>query len=292
MSDNIIQRIQRSVINRGMVETISTVWTVLLNRILHRETTAKHQTSLPSELNYLLERRIKLGSQLNNMLGGVIKYGPFTGLRLSPLSYWGASDRASMLLGLYEREILDRLERIPITHDVLIDVGAADGYYALGLLASGKTKHSYCFEASEVGQQVIQANALLNGLSSAITVLGIADSNFPSLLARVYSVDLARCLVIVDVEGAEFEILTRTVFQELAGSFLVIELHMWMQNADEQVSRMLHNCLEWYEVEFLTTTARDLSTFPEISNWPDDDRWILCSEGRRRQPKWLFLTPV
>ena len=58
------------------------------------------------------ERRLHLSTLLNDRFAATVRYGPFRGLRLSKTTWWGNTDRAGMLLGLYEQEILSTLERI------------------------------------------------------------------------------------------------------------------------------------------------------------------------------------
>src|ERR1700722_10509621 len=77
-------------------------------------------------------RRIELSEIIQKELNGTVSYGPFKGLKLSRDAWWGRTEIASILLGLYEKEILDSLMSIPSTHRTLIDLGAADGYYGIG----------------------------------------------------------------------------------------------------------------------------------------------------------------
>ena len=55
------------------------------------------------------EKRLYLSEKLNHEFGGEVKYGPFEGLKFCKDSWWGATDRANMLLRLYEQELLTQL---------------------------------------------------------------------------------------------------------------------------------------------------------------------------------------
>jgi hypothetical protein len=61
----------------------------------------------------ITKRRIFLSNQLNKEFNGVIRYGPFKGFKFIEEPWWGVTDRASMLLGIYEQEILSSLQTIP-----------------------------------------------------------------------------------------------------------------------------------------------------------------------------------
>ena len=54
-------------------------------------------------------RRQAIQKHLNQKFDGVVRYGPFKGFKFSEESWWG-NDRASMLLGLYELEVLHHLK--------------------------------------------------------------------------------------------------------------------------------------------------------------------------------------
>src|SRR5262249_29234565 len=149
------------------------------------------------------ERRLQLSSEIDRLLNSTVSHGPFKGLRLLPGVWWGNTDRASMLLGLYEQEILQSLTQIPSTHRTFIDVGAADGYYGVGVVINNRFDRSYCFEASEAGQAIIRKNAELNGVLDRVSVHGVANRTFYLTLPRMI---LSKSVLFLDVEGAEFEL--------------------------------------------------------------------------------------
>ena len=46
---------------------------------------------------------------------------------------WSQADLGSILLGIYEKEVLDELEIISKHKSIFCDIGAADGIYGVGL---------------------------------------------------------------------------------------------------------------------------------------------------------------
>jgi len=237
-------------------------------------------------------RRYRLSQRLASTLNSTVAYGPFAGLKLDTNSWWGAADRGSMLLGIYELEVLNWMDVARSGRSILVDLGAADGYYAIGALKSGWVEHAYCFEMSEAGRTAIQQNADANGVGDRVTVLGIATPSFVQDLVRDYDVDISQCLVLIDIEGAEFEVLTRATLQELAQAAVVIELHEEPGVSPSKIDALVTACSGIFETSILTMGARDLSGFAELQSWPDDDRWALCSESRAYQMRWLTLTPI
>lgn len=237
------------------------------------------------------QRRLLISRQLDVRFASEVKYGPFRGLKLSKATWWGTTDRAGMLLGLYEQEVLSALANIPLEYRrSFIELGAADGYYAVGVLVNGLFERSYCFEVSERGQKAIAANAALNGVSSRVQIHGIADSEFHAVLPPSA---ISNSTLLIDIEGAEFDILTPEMFERFSSSVIIVELHdHFFADAQQRIDRLRNLCANAFRIDELTTTARDLSVFPELRQFGDTDRWLICSEGRRAMPHWYVLTPL
>jgi precorrin-6B methylase 2 len=195
-----------------------------------------------------------------------------------------------MLLGIYEQEVLDSLTRKPATYRVFIDVGAADGYYAIGVLVCGLFDRTYCFEASESGRQIIKENAAQAGVANRLIVNSDAQHDF---LDQIPSNELANAVILMDIEGGEFDLLTDENLDRLRRSILIVELHEWrLKDGSHKLQRLLDACETTHSVSRMTTTSRDLSIFPELREMSDTDRWLVCSEGREQLMTWLRLDPL
>jgi hypothetical protein len=238
------------------------------------------------------QQRFRLSNRLSDELGDTVKYGPFEGLHLSAESWWSGADRGVMLLGMYEQEVLLALQNADRKFGTLVDVGAADGYYALGCLKAGWVSHAYCYEMSATGREAIARNAARNGLTDQVTILAEAKPGFFDDLLTEFGIDPASTLLIMDVEGAEQSLLAERGLESLHSSFSIIELHEECLPTDFVEDVM--NRAESYglSAELVTTQQRDPSEFLELHDWSDDDRWMLCSEGRSRLMRWLILSPT
>jgi hypothetical protein len=240
-------------------------------------------------LDPVYAHRMKLARQLDITFNSTVRYGPFAGLHLPDDSWWGYTSRGAMLLGIYELEVLRSLTRKPSHYRVFIDVGAADGYYALGALVSGLFDRTYCFEASAHGRTVIQRGAVRNKLENQVVVLGSAHDDY---LQYIQPEHLGRAVMLIDIEGGEFDLLTRANLERLRHTIVFIELHEWrLADGAARLQQLLDNCRATHWVTELTTASRDLSGFPELREMSDTDRWLVCSEGRDRLMSWLRLDP-
>lgn len=241
-------------------------------------------------LSYAVEKKRKLLSQqLSQKARHTVQYGPFRGMKFAAQDWWGGADRGAMLLGLYEKEVLQSLMHTPAERDVFIDLGAADGYYSIGALTSGRFKTSYAFEITEKGRRVIADNARLNGCADRIKVLGQAT---PDFYQQLPADELRRAVVLIDVEGAEFGILTRETLAHLKDCVIIIELHDWFfGDGERKLAQLKQDASAHFELSTLTMGARDLSTYPELALLDDSERWLIASEGRNRLMTWLRLDP-
>jgi hypothetical protein len=170
----------------------------------------------------LWSEQLRASRKIDQMFDSTIAYGPLKGFRFAGDSWWSATDRASMILGLYEKEVLDWMTGVAKDHDILVDIGAADGYYAVGAVSSGLFSRSYCFEASKSGQEVIATTAELNSVADRVTIFGKATSeSFDAIPEEARP----RCAILCDIEGAEFEILDEVFLKAFARSPWLIEIH-------------------------------------------------------------------
>jgi hypothetical protein len=125
------------------------------------------------------------------------------------------------ILGTYEQELHPCIgEAATITFEQIVDIGASDGYYAVGLARSGMGQVITAFEANEDSQRLLRKVAALNGVDN-IVVRGrceIADLNAALCPAK-------KSLVICDVEGFEMELLDPTLVNGLLRAWVLVELH-------------------------------------------------------------------
>jgi hypothetical protein len=235
------------------------------------------------------KKRKLLSRELSMHMKHTIKYGPFSNMVFCNDYWWGGSDRAAMLLGIYEQEVLNSIMSVSSKYDVFIDLGAADGYYSIGSLISRKFQKSYSFEISDKGRDVIQKNADLNKVSNKLHIFGEATKCFYKSIPKK---DLNSAVILIDIEGAEFSLLDGEVFSHLKNSIIFIELHDWFfKNGDEKIAKLLSDAKPFFRISSLTTTSRDLSRFPELFDYSDSERWLIASEGRSKLMTWLRLDP-
>jgi|TARA_B110000003_G_scaffold266448_1_gene293436 hypothetical protein len=239
---------------------------------------------------YIYERRMELAVQIDQKHNSTIQYGPFKGMLLSRGDWWGKIDRPSMIYGFYEQEVLESLTKDRGKFKTLIDVGAADGYYAIGGIISKTFEKSICYEIAEEGQNQIRKNAKLNNVSDKVEIRGEAKRNFHDDFSQE---ELSSSIILMDIEGVEFDLFAqREDFLKLKHSTLIIESHaLYFDDGDIKQQNLISMAQEFFDVTELKTGLRDFSNFTDLRKYSDSDRWLMCSEGRGELMSWLRLDP-
>jgi tRNA G46 methylase TrmB len=100
--------------------------------------------------------------------------GPFRGMRYNLVACGSA--HSAKLLGTYEKELHAIIDEILAERfEEIIDIGAAEGYYAVGLaLSSPSPRRVIAFEAQEQGRQLLQELAAGNSLKN-VDIRGACD---------------------------------------------------------------------------------------------------------------------
>ena len=235
------------------------------------------------------ERRNRISLELYRLVNGVVKYGPFKGLKLVRETWWGESDLGSQCLGLYEMEILNFLKEVERDdYKSFIDIGAADGYYAIGMLVSGKVSKCICYEKSESGRRVIMENWKANGSLGELKLY--PEANFKGI-SSLDPVVLNKALVLIDIEGAEFDLLDEMLLYILRKSTLILEIHNWVKNFEDLYVNLLERANKFFDIEVIEHLDRPINQIFELQELSDDNRNLLVSEGRPSLMRFLKLIP-
>ncbi len=272
--------------------------TGLLQKILHRwredgtagilRALAGRAAETAGYKSDLTRARMRIASLLQTVHGNQVAYGLFKGMALNTNGWWNTYDVSAMILGTYEAEVQARLKEISVGRNLFVALGAADGYYAIGVLQAGLFEKCICFEASEKGRNAIVDNARLNDVSGKIQILGVASDDFVQALP---SGQMSSMVVLCDIEGAEYNILTRNNLGALRQAAIIVELHEFTATQRLRAERFLADAGSIFEIDFLRSGARDPSAYPELADLPDYERLLAFSEGRPNAMRWAVLTP-
>lgn len=234
-------------------------------------------------------RRKRVSRRLFARNGGEVRYGPFKGLRLSTGAHTSAGNLGAKTCGLYEDGVIAEIMVLG-PYDDVVNFGAGDGYFSLGVLVAGIAKRSICFELDPTGREVVARNAEINGLSDRVLIHGAADDTTGATLAQA-GFDPNRALVLCDIDGAEFPVLTEKLLGDLRGATLIIELHDKLITGGETLRQELIDRLpEGAQTRILKSAPPNWRDIPEIEEMTDYDRALASTDGRKLLGEWLIVT--
>src|SRR5262245_41021734 len=126
----------------------------------------RYPPASPFNKRYELERKIAL------LTTNTVTCGLFTGVIL-PDEHSSSvdGDRGSKLLGLYEKELEPALKDVVNSEpDVIINVGCADGFYALGLARLIPNAKVFAYDIDERAQEICKLGRQLNNLDGVFEI--------------------------------------------------------------------------------------------------------------------------
>jgi hypothetical protein len=218
-----------------------------------------------------------------------VAYGPLKGMQLSDDTWWSSNDKITQLLGIYECHVMDQL--INFSKDGserFIDLGAADGYFAVGMAYGNFYDNIYAFEINKSGQDSIKSSADLNHCSEKICIRGKADATEISSILG----DGIKTSILIDIEGFEYELLDDSLLNVLQNHFVICELHPWGAEGGYTLEKsLIERASRIFNVKIIQRDCYNPNCFDEFKNLTDEERLIAVGEGRGKNMNWLVLTP-
>lgn len=217
-----------------------------------------------------------------------VLHGPFKGMRYPSLTSH-CSAIYPKILGSYECElepcIREFIDRAPAE---VIDVGCAEGYYAVGLALRLPDTRVLAADLSDAALASCAEMAALNGVSNRVTTIkGLSARDLIQLGRQPNG------LLICDCEGAEKFLITEPVLHAMSSWHLLIEMHEFAQPGIEDELIPLVGKTHTVQVIDSIDDIRRVRAFPvpELAACDAEMKYELCREGRPHPMKWLVARP-
>lgn len=219
----------------------------------------------------------------------IVRSGLFAGMKYSCESV--GSSLTPKLIGCYEKELSPIMERI-ITNNprVVFDVGAAEGYYAVGLLTRIPECRVLAFETTAKGRELLSGLAHDNGVLDRIEILGHCT---PELFREKCAL-LKPEYIIMDIEGGEGGLLSTDLADLVRNSEILVEVHPgFIPGVDALVSSAMGKTHKVYAIHserrLLSDYWKRLGALPMMLC----GRTLLAfmDENRGSTSYWLHLVP-
>jgi len=218
---------------------------------------------------------------------GVVRHGPFAGLRYPLLQSVGSS-LFPKLLGSYEAELHPWIAEVCAgRYSEIVDIGCAEGYYAVGLARRLPEARVYAYDTDPRAQELCAAAARLNGVAPRVEVRAtFAVDALSGISVR------GRGLIVCDCEGAELDLFTPETVPLCAGWDLLVETHDFMDltgstrlQARFAATHDVRTCLSVDDIQ----KAKHYD-YPELAPLDLATRRAIVGEGRPAIMEWLFFT--
>ena len=256
-------------------------------RILKANYLANPSLGTIPTLNLLLRlmarwRATLIGNTYVQHHGVKVYSGPFKGMEY--LNYATEGCLVPRLLGCYEDELHADLQRFADNGvDTLIDIGCAEGYYAVGLARFMPNLQVHAFDTDHKARTACADLAARNDVADRVHIAGeFTGDMFEQFADR-------NTLVFIDAEGFEDDIMRPELFPALARLNIIMETHPMYRPG--VVERMRERFSATHDIIVHNQRPKTL----ELPQWIQDlthlDQLIAVWEFRSGPTPWFVMTP-
>jgi hypothetical protein len=236
---------------------------------------------LAAALRHLAKWRAALLEEaLVRRSGERVLTGPFAGMAYPVRASEGS--RTARLLGAYEASLHPVIETIVArAYPLVIDVGSAEGYYAVGLARRMPGTRVLARDDSPAAQELCRRLAKANGVTDRVEIGG-----------RMEPADFAICegtraVVVCDIEGAEGGLLDPAAGPGLRAADILVEVHEGMHPG--LVEGLTARFAPTHRVTPLGRTLAPQALPGWTEALSDLDRLLLLWEWRASPTPWLWM---
>lgn len=247
--------------------------------------------------NYYANRRLRKANKKivfdaidNKIPDLVVKNGPFRGM-LYPDKRSAGSALFPKLLGSYEAELHDIINQsIEKKYTDIIDIGCAEGYYAVGMAMRLPEANIYAYDTNPKALIYLNEMLKLNKINPDRIFIGeLCDEE--TLMNISVS---GKALIICDCEGCEKQLFTNKSTDFLSKQDLLIEVH---DLVDIETSFYLSDLFKETHKIKVVYSVDDIQkaktySYNEISEYDLSTRKKLLAERRGSIMEWFHLQSI
>jgi hypothetical protein len=232
-----------------------------------------------------------INNRVKACTGMRVASGPFQGMHYIQDSV--GSVLVPKLIGIYEHELHEVVEELAKSKvSTIIDIGAAEGYYAVGLAIRIPDAQVLAFEIEAEGRNLLAKLAEKNKVSDRIRILGECTVK-DFCKARDAS---SKTAIVCDVEGAESFLLDPDQIPKLREASILVELH---PGKSPGINMLLRQRFEAsHDIQVIVQEPRGAADFPyqsfPINLFPK--AYLENAVSEFRQPweeimNWFWMVP-
>lgn len=211
--------------------------------------------------------------------------GPFSGTRFYPVPTGG--EFFPKLLGTYEIELHPAIDAIcGCPCDVIVDIGSAEGYYAVGLARRLRPGKVICYDGNPHARRLLLRNTRLNQVEK--TVIAKRWCSTSELEADIQRASYP--LIVCDCEGGEQELLDPHFVPSLRRSVILVEIHDRVSGGPISLS-LRSRFAQTHAIQVIESRPRHLGDLPSGLSLSEEEAMDSMSEGRQVDMEWFLMIP-
>jgi hypothetical protein len=237
------------------------------------------QAALAGALRLLAKYRshvIQFG--LASQAASEVQGGPFRGMKYVDHSAEGC--HIPKMIGCYEHELQPFFEAaIRTGYDHVVNVGCAEGYYAVGLALRMPRATIHAYDINPGARTMCERIAERNGVFGRVRIAeAFTPASFRDFAGR-------RTLFLIDIEGNEVELINGAADADLAGFDFIIECH---DATPDKISGPLFKRLHGtHAAKLVPHTLPALTIPPSLGKLGHLDQLLAVWEWRGHPTPWL-----
>jgi ribosomal protein L11 methylase PrmA len=214
----------------------------------------------------------------------VVLGGIFKGMKYPDYESSG-SPLFTKFLGSYEDELNPFFMETAVTqYSEIIDIGCAEGYYAVGLAMMHHEAKVYVYDIDDVALNRCRAMADVNGVANRIFFGSKCDKS--TLVNFKFS---GKGLILSDCEGYEKDLFDKETANALKNCDVIIELH---DNAVPDIKQRITDAFkDTHSISFVTSRLKSQKDYPVLATLPlpamyKENRFV---EDRNTTMDWAVI---
>jgi len=233
----------------------------------------KKQKELKSKEKFIIEKYLK-----NNFK---IRYGPFAGIKYIKNSF--GSVLLPKIIGSYEEPIQEWINQaITRKYRKIIDLGSAEGYYAIGMAKSLPRSTILASDIDSKARHLCRDLAKKNNCNN-VKIRG--KVNHQELNKEIIKDET---IIICDIEGDELELLKPNKVKKLTYCDIICELHddLMLNNITEEIIKRFYKT---HSIEIVVDRPREKNRYKILNSLPLDVASFILDERRTGISRWARL---
>ena len=223
-----------------------------------------------------------IANRILRKYGPKCQSGPFKGMTCLEDANEGCL--VPKLLGCYEEELIPTFESFfKRGFDRFIDVGCASGYWLTGVALRMPSAQCYGFDGAEAPRKRCSQLLALNGMQSRVQLFGLCTpGDFEKLV-------VGRTLVLMDVDGPEYELLDPATTPALRRADIIVECHDYLD--PRIMPTLLARFESSHDIERISSWLRtpSLERYPGLQAVPRAHWDEALHERRPAVQDWLIM---